>query len=148
MSFHVLALYVFCVASFVGGATCVDCNDHHACALGALRESILTHPTTDKTHPIVRALLRYKHLPECDNSTANAAVAQKKQTDFPDHVSVYGPQCESQFSFTTAEGFLGHAALLLNVALGTLWYEMHKLRTSSSANKARMPDENIPLLNN
>ena len=138
------AFYVFFVLGVASDARTIDCDEYHECALGAIRERILNHSVSDKDHPIVRALLRHKHPPECDG-TDSEKVAQKKKDEFPDHVSVYGPQCESRFSFTTAEGFVGHAFLLFNVSLGTLWYELYKRKNRENDKDA---DEKDRLLDN
>ena len=109
----------------VGAVLAVDCDQHQTCALGALREAIVNHRGNSKNHSLIRAMLRYKAHPDCKDTDQ---VAQIQAEKFPGHVSVHPPQCESRFSFTTAEGFIGHIALIFNVALATLWYDAYAKR--------------------
>ena len=113
-AFIFICLVNFCFA--------INCDEYEDCALGALRNAIVNHKGSNKNHSLTRAMLRYKEHPEC---TENNEVLSTRDRSFPNHVSIHGPQCESRFSFTTAEGFLGHVALILNVALATVWYSVH-----------------------
>lgn len=117
------SFHAFVIFSIVSTCYAVNCDEYQDCALGALRDAIINHKGASKNHSLVRAMLRYKEHPEC---TQNDQVLSQRTSNFPDHVSVHGPQCESRFSFTTAEGFIGHVALIFNVALATLWYDVYQ----------------------
>lgn len=75
----------------------------------------MDHDGLDPAHPLMRALRLHRPLAHCEDKELEAKRALFP--DEPDHD--YPPQCESSFSFTDAESFLTHLALVINLGIGT-----------------------------
>ena len=115
-SFVRFAVLGLLCANRPSAAATVDCTQYTECSLGSIRQAIIDHDGVDLTHPLMRALRLHRPLAHCNDQE----LKDKRDEMFPnepDHD--YPPQCESSFSFTDAESFLTHLALVVNLGIGT-----------------------------
>lgn len=141
--------HVFVAVCANGDPASDTCSEALRCSLGALREEIETfgheQPGSD-SRSIVNALRRHKRHGSCPDPIADYAETNLS----PSPETAHGYQCDSHFTFTSAEGFIGkcapqsravgpialanalrtatgHCLLIINVALGTLWLDRSRL---------------------
>lgn len=98
-----------------------DCAQFRQCALGTLREQILNWHSTDKSHPLARALRTYRRSTVCKDALIEAK--QDEMFTEEERVHDFGPQCTSSFSFTAFEAVVAHMLLILNAAIATSYLQ-------------------------